>query len=251
MIFYLTGTGNSRWAAQLLADHLHDTAENAAPFLKSGLNPSFHSDLPWVFVCPTYGWQIPHIFADLLRRTGFDGSRQAYFVLTCGSYIGAAAPRLEKLCGELGLEYCGTLGLVMPENYVAMFPVPEEDEAKNIIDAAREPLLETAALIAAGKPLAGRRVTLTDRLKSGIINRFFYRFCIKSKPFYTTAACTGCGRCAKMCFTNCIVMQQGRPRWGEGCTHCMACICGCPQHAIEYGKKSKGKPRYRCEEYTG
>ena len=77
MIFYLTGTGNSRWAAQLLADHLHDTAENAAPFLKSGLNPSFHSDLPWVFVCPTYGWQIPHIFADLLRRTGFDGSRQA------------------------------------------------------------------------------------------------------------------------------------------------------------------------------
>lgn len=27
MIYYLTGTGNSRWAAQLLADHLHDTAE--------------------------------------------------------------------------------------------------------------------------------------------------------------------------------------------------------------------------------
>lgn len=31
MIYYLTGTGNSRWAAQLLADHLHDTAEDAAP----------------------------------------------------------------------------------------------------------------------------------------------------------------------------------------------------------------------------
>ena len=79
MIYYLTGTGNSRWAAQLLADHLHDTAEDAAPALKSGLAPSLQSEKPWVFVCPTYGWQIPHVFADLLRRTGFDGSRKAYF----------------------------------------------------------------------------------------------------------------------------------------------------------------------------
>lgn len=44
MIYYLTGTGNSRWAAQLLADHLHDTAEDAAPALKSGLAPSLHSE---------------------------------------------------------------------------------------------------------------------------------------------------------------------------------------------------------------
>ena len=27
---------------------------------------------------------------------------------------------------------------------------------------------------------------------------------------------------------------------------CMACICGCPAEAIEYGKKSRGKPRYQC-----
>ena len=28
---------------------------------------------------------------------------------------------------------------------------------------------------------------------------------------------------------------------------CMACICYCPKEAIEYGKKSKGKPRYHFE----
>lgn len=27
------------------------------------------------------------------------------------------------------------------------------------------------------------------------------------------------------------------------------CICGCPTAAIEYGKASKGKPRYQCPEY--
>ena len=33
----------------------------------------------------------------------------------------------------------------------------------------------------------------------------------------------------------------------KGCTHCMACICYCPTSAIEYGKKSLGKPRYHFE----
>ena len=28
---------------------------------------------------------------------------------------------------------------------------------------------------------------------------------------------------------------------------CMACICYCPKEAIEYGKKSRGKPRYHFE----
>ena len=27
----------------------------------------------------------------------------------------------------------------------------------------------------------------------------------------------------------------------------MACICYCPKEAIEYGKKSRGKPRYHFE----
>lgn len=106
-------------------------------------------------------------------------------------------PRLRKLCGELGLEYRGVWPLVMPENYVAMFPVPGEEEAKKIIDAAREPLLEATALIAGDQPFPGGKLTLADRLKSGIVNRFFYRFCIKSSPFYTTPACNGCGRCSQ------------------------------------------------------
>ena len=36
---------------------------------------------------------------------------------------------------------------------------------------------------------------------------------------------------------------------GGRCTHCMACICGCPAGAIEYGTASRGKPRYQCPEY--
>jgi epoxyqueuosine reductase QueG len=46
---------------------------------------------------------------------------------------------------------------------------------------------------------------------------------------------------------NNIRLENGKPVWGKNCTHCMACICYCPKEAIEYGKKSKGKPRYHFE----
>ena len=42
-------------------------------------------------------------------------------------------------------------------------------------------------------------------------------------------------------------LQNGKPLWGQDCTHCMACICCCPAEAIEYGKMSLGKPRYHFE----
>jgi len=44
-------------------------------------------------------------------------------------------------------------------------------------------------------------------------------------------------------------MKDGKPHWLGNCTHCMACICHCPAEAIEYGKKSEGKRRYRCRRF--
>ena len=50
---------------------------------------------------------------------------------------------------------------------------------------------------------------------------------------------------------SCIIDSYGhyliKPVWDKNCTHCMACICYCPVEAIEYGKKSVGKPRYHFE----
>ena len=62
------------------------------------------------------------------------------------------------------------------------------------------------------------------------------------------SACIGCGKCEKLCPLNNITLQNARPVWGSNCTQCMACICYCPTRAIEYGKKSAGKPRYHFEE---
>ena len=101
--------------------------------------------------------------------------------------------------------------------------------------------------IKTGQKFALPRNNLYDRFMSGPVNPIFYSFFVKANAFTAGDACTGCGQCARLCPMNNITIQNGKPAWGSDCTHCMACICYCPTEAIEYGKKSLGKPRYHFE----
>lgn len=251
MIVYFSGTGNSRYCAQMLASQLDDELTDAFHFIREGIAAELCSLKPWVFVAPTYGWQLPHIFVDFLRSGSFTGCKKAYFVMTCGSDIGNAGVKIKKLCADKGFTYQGVLEAIMPENYIAMFHVPNQVESEQIIDAVC-PILEAGIdCVRREKPFPEQKINMADKLKTNIVNSLFYACCVKAKPFYATDACIGCGKCAKSCPLNNIRLENGRPVWENCCTHCMACICGCPTEAIEYGKSSLGKRRYQCENYQG
>lgn len=247
MIVYYTGTGNSRYVAQRFAAALGDDLITANEYIKNDTPADLHSDRPWVFVSPTYGWQIPHIFADFLRRGRFTGSRKAYFVMTCGSEIGNAGKYNRELCAEKGLACMGTAQIVMPENYIAMFSAPQADEAREIVAKAEPNIDCVIASIQSNQPFAPTRNKLYDRFMSSAVNPIFYKFFVKANAFTASNACIGCGQCAKRCPMNNVAIKDGKPVWGKNCTHCMACIGYCPVSAIEYGKKSVGQPRYHFE----
>lgn len=246
MIVYFTGTGNSRYCARLLADRLGDNCTSAFHYIRDRIALELSSEKPWVFVTPTYSWQIPRVFLDLIRSGRFSGCQDAYFVMTCGEDIGNAAAKNRALCMEKGLRYRGTAPVIMPENYIAMFGAPDQAEAKRIISAALPGLEQIASCIGAGRELPAQKVSVLDRLKSGLVNQLFYRFNVKDKPFTVSDACISCGKCEAACPLGNIQLRNGRPVWLGRCTHCMACICGCSTEAIEYGRASRGKPRYQC-----
>ena len=250
MVVYFSGTGNSRYAAKLIAHRLGDAATDAGAYIKSGTAAALGSDKPWVFVSPTNAWNIPRVFEAFIRGGSFTGDRRAYFVMTCGDDIGAADGRLRALCADTGFEYMGVEQVVMPENYVAMFDVPDKGEAAAIIEKAVPDMERAAAVIARGGSIPGFFPTFADKFKTNVVNPVFYAFFVKSKKFFATDACIGRGKCQAVCPTNTVKLCDGRPVWGEGCVHCMACICSCPKKAIEYGKISVGKPRYLCPEFT-
>ena len=249
MIVYFSGTGNSRYAAEVLAHQLGDEVLDSGEHIKAGEYGKLESQNPWIFVAPTYAWRLPRIFEDYIQQSEFSGSREAYFVLTCGSDIGNAGEGARALCEKKGLHYRGILEVVMPENYIAMFPVPNEQESAEIIEKAIPVLVKVGERIKQGKSFSAAKPRAFDALKSGLVNDVFYRVFVKASSFYVKDNCTGCSLCVKSCPLNNIQLKQGLPVWGKDCTHCMACICGCPVHAVEYGKISRGKRRYQCPAY--
>ena len=247
MVLYFTGTGNSRYVAERIAVALGDELLSMNDRIKAGDTSPVTSDERLVIVIPTYAWRIPRIVRDHLAETDFPCGAQAWFVMTCGNEIGNAAKYNRALCQEKQLTYMGTAQIIMPENYIAMFDAPQAEEARQIVARAEPDIDRVISAIAANQAFAPPRNNLYGRFMSGPVNPAFYSFFVKATAFTAGDACTGCGQCARLCPTNNITIQNGKPVWGGDCTHCMACICRCGAEAIEYGKKSMGKPRYHFE----
>ena len=247
MVLYFTGTGNSKYVAQRIAAALGDTLFCMNDRIRAGDTSPVETGRRLVIVTPTYAWRIPRLVRDWLRSTELRGAEQAWFVMTCGSEIGSADKYNRALCAEKGLVCMGTAQIVMPENYIAMFDAPQADKARRIVAKAEPDIDRAIAAIKESRAFAPTRRNLYDRFMSGPVNPVFYACVVKAKAFTVSDACVGCGRCAHRCPTNSIALRGGKPVWGKGCTHCMACICYCPTEAIEYGKKSLGKPRYHFE----
>lgn len=246
MILYFSGTGNSAYVAKKLAIKTGDEAVSLNEKIKEGDHAALHSERPWVIVAPTYGWQLPRLVRDWVLKTSLEGSAQAYFVLTCGGGIGNAGKYTAALCEKKGFTHMGCAQVIMPENYIAMFEVPDEERAKRIIRCADSSISKAAEAISNRKPLESKKVKAVEKFASSLANKAFYPLFVHAKKFYSTEDCISCGYCSQVCPLNNIKLTDGKPEWGDQCTHCMACICRCPKQAIEYGNKSKGKPRYQC-----
>lgn len=246
MILYFSGTGNSRYLAELMAEELGDELYSINEGIKNNDYISAGPAERLVFVVPVYGWRIPHVVEQWIRKNETLQGQDAYFIINCGSDIGQADGYAEQLCQEKNLRYMGTAEVVMPENYIAMFNCPDEEETRRIIKAAEPIVREAAARIRQKQPLKPLSTTLFKKIKSGPINTAFYRFCVKSSSFYAEAGCSRCGVCETVCPLNNIRIVDDGPVWGDRCTHCMACICRCPEEVIEYGRRSRGKRRYLC-----
>ena len=240
MILCFSGTGNSRYIAKKIADELQDEIVDMNAKIKATDYSPMKTGRNIIVVVPTYAWRIPQIVSEWLCKTELLFAERIWFVMDCGGEIGNAAKYNRRLAEQKHLWYMGTAQVIMPENYIAMFGAPKTEEARKIVRNAEPAIMDIIAHIKAEQPFAVPRNNLYDRLMSGPVNPIFYHFFVKSDAFRTDATCVGCGQCVKNCPLNNITLKDRKPVWGKQCTYC-------PTEAIEYGKKSVGKPRYHFE----
>ena len=242
MVLYFSGTGNSRYVAKKIAEISGDELVSIGQRIKSGDLSEIRSEKPLVFVGPVYAGRLPRVMEDHIRRTKFSGTQRAYFVVTCAQTPWVTVQYVEKLCAEKNFSLLGFNSVVMPQGYLAGGGTQPKEVNDRILKAAEPKILSIAETIRDKQMLP--REQPGKAMMSKVLNPIMYSMMISAKGFHVTGKCTGCGKCAQRCPLNNITITNGKPVWGDQCTHCMACIAGCPQEAIEYGKKTVGKPRY-------
>ncbi len=243
MIFYFSGTGTSQFVAKQIAQHTNDSITSINYFLKTNTSGIFKSKTPIVFVVPTYYWRIPKIVDQWIRKAQFEGNKDAYFILTCSIGVANASSYVKRLCRKKGFNFRGLTHVIMPENYLVLYPTPDESQFQALLEKSKPFIELLAEQIKKEDSFDEKEISPKDKYRSSMINFYNYLLNINDKGFTVDDNCISCNKCVESCPLNNIKLISERPVWQGNCTHCMACIACCPEEAIEYKDVSKGRNR--------
>lgn len=251
MIFYFSGTGNSRWVANALSIALGEPVVSIAEELKTNKKEivcPLREDEKVLFVYPVHSWgpAVPVTrFISKLKLTGYD-KQPVYSVSTCGDECGYTADRMQKALSKRGITLTAGYSVIMPNNYILLpgFDVDSKEVERQKLEDAPAAVAAIAAAIRESKNVNLYNKGSLAGLKSYWIYPLFANFAIGKNSFRVTDACILCGLCEKVCPTETITLSEGKPVWSDTCVQCVACIHRCPVRAIEYGKITLKKGRY-------
>lgn len=252
MIFYFSGTGNTRWAAETLAQATGEQLLFIPEELSKGEYTLAEGERIG-FVFPTHGWQPPRIVRNFISKMHIEQAEghYCYALTTCGDSIGETMAILNSDLRKAGMpEATSLFSLVMPESYVClpfMYTDTPEKERRKIV-RAQEQLKEFSRMIVDREEGEVHiRKGPAPWTMSHVVGNYFNGRMVTDKKFSVDSeACIHCGKCEKVCPTGDVSLTDGLPVWHHdgSCTCCLACYHHCPKHAINYGMITRRRGQY-------
>lgn len=248
MIFYFSATGNSKYAAQRIADATGDRLISLSDAVR-GRNYRYDvsRDERIGFVFPVYYWGMPSILDFFVEKLRLEGCRDQYIyvVLTCGQTTGNTADQLGKLLKKKGLTLSAQFAVPMVDNYIPAFKIADEESIQEILDKADERIDEIIPSIRA-KGIGD--YNRCQGIAPGVVSaaaHSVYAHGRSTRPFVVTDHCIGCGLCQEICPCGAILISGGKPAWVKPkCVQCLGCLHRCPAQAIHWKKPDEDHGRY-------
>ena len=270
MIFYFSGTGNSKWAAKTLALETGDTLVSIPEVINSDCSFTIEKDEHVGFIFPIHGWRVPNIVKEFLTKLtiktlGEDTSHVKHYcfcLVTAGDSIGKAMERFQQQLKSVTVNDAQSLkavcSLIMPESYVGLPGMDVDTKEKELKkkELASKQLKEFSNILKQRPHKDSNQIWGWNQLIrgpipsffSGPVGGFFERFLITDKPFHVDSRrCVKCGICANVCPVSDIKGGLGfEPEWLHNgkCLTCFSCYHHCPHHAIEFGTRTQKKGQY-------
>ena len=251
MIFYYSGCGNSRFIAKSIADSLGEALIFIPEAQREGRFEYTLAEGEKIgFVYPIYSWRPPHLVEEFVNDLKINGNpKYVWTAVTCGDNVGETENIFRKELKDKGLYLNAAFCFRMPNTYVNFMgmSVDKPEVAEEKIATAKEKLPKVIEMIQSGTAFSDMIKGGLPRFKSNVIGSGFYKWA-SDEPFFSTDECISCGMCVKVCPMQNITLENGRPVWHGNCNTCDACYHHCPKHAIQYGKKTRGKGQYYFKE---
>lgn len=237
MIFYFSGTGNSKHIAQRIGEKMGGEVLQVSQCTPYAI-PDNGEAVGFVF--PVYFWGIPTAAVRFLSALKIAGKHYTYLVLDCGGSTGDASGMAEKL---LGRKFDAVFSVLMPDTYVPMFYIADDVKNRATLAKAESVIDNIIAQVQAQATGDFNQHRGLGKFYTATMYPLYKRK--TTEPFRVTTDCVGCGRCAEVCPDSLITLADGRPQWKPAhCNLCFACLHHCPAHAITYGKRSHKNGQY-------
>lgn len=253
MIYYFSGTGNSRYICEKIAHRIKENIRFIPSLSPSDEKPDNNSAVGFVF--PVYSWGVPPVVLSFINNLSEeyvqnikDNNTPVWCVVSCGDEAAMTPEILDKTLKNRGLSLNGFWSVIMPNNYVLLpgFDVDSDSLKSRKLEESHGRIMHICKKIIEGNWEYDYIKGKNAWIKSRIIYPLFVKWGISAKKWYWNAECISCGKCARICPVGNIAMSGGHPKWGNRCTSCLACYHICPVHAVEYGNATRSKGQYYC-----
>ncbi|MGV8980702.1 EFR1 family ferrodoxin [Clostridium sp.] len=241
-IYYFSGSGNSLKVAKDIAAGLKDTEILQICRDNMKCNNATSNKIGIVF--PVYSFGMPLLVKEFIESAEIPKDAYVFTIVTFGAAAGASIVQLEKLLTYKSLKLSAAFKVKMPGNYQVMYAPYSEEKQKKDFKNEEEKITEIVKSIENSELIKFSGVGETImKTVGGMIYKSFKPY-EKDKNFWVDQNCNGCGICSKVCPSNNIKMNEGKPEWQHKCEQCVACMQWCPQKSIQYKKVTVERGRY-------
>lgn len=232
---YFSGTGNSRYAAELFCNE-YEEGTKVFSIEDDNLIRAVKNEEMLVFAYPVQYSTVPKILRDFItgNKELWEG-KKVFVIATMGLFSGDGAGVLGRLLQKHGAKILGGLHLKMPDSIGDEKALKRSMEKnKELVKKAEEKIRRSVSLLKAGKP-AQEGIGVEYRIAGFFGQRLYFGH--KTRNYSDRLRvdkdkCIGCGKCEQLCPMKNIKVVDKKVVQNNRCTMCYRCMNHCPGQAI-------------------